>query len=314
MMLKDATNFSENSNSIIYTMNSPQTGQYAIVVPKDVDSGLSMVVDVNMKSSFDSMIGNSMSKDDLVGSIFDKYNLVKTKYSGGILVMPMLDKTSLDNAVNSGDKQKMFDEVKKIGSITSEIFRKIVESGIDKSSISQKIVMLENNDIDTKFVEWLKEQMPNFVDGVSISSLSPKEKETVNSNVNPFDGVDFFENSDSLKEEDVSKKSGGIFDDIPPVIQEQSSSDIVDNQTNDVTPPRPIEKASIDSNPFGNVSPDINSEPLPSVEPVKDEDNGTNIDKKSGGFANLLILVVILVVVTIISIEFGKFLYGMFGT
>ena len=35
MTLAGANNFSENSNSTIYTINSQQTGQYSIVMPKN---------------------------------------------------------------------------------------------------------------------------------------------------------------------------------------------------------------------------------------------------------------------------------------
>ena len=36
-------------------------------------------------------------------------------------------------------------------------------------------------------------------------------------------------------------------------------------------------------------------------------------DKKSGGFVNVAILLVVLVVVTIVSIELGKFLFSVYG-
>ena len=34
MTLEGAINFSESNNSTIYTMNSVQTGQYCVVIPK----------------------------------------------------------------------------------------------------------------------------------------------------------------------------------------------------------------------------------------------------------------------------------------
>ena len=88
-----------------------------------------------------------------------------------MLVMPMLDEAMFLNTINTGDKQKMFDEVKKIGAITSELYKKLTESGVEKNRIDQKIIMIEKKEEDVKFVNWLKEQMPNFVDGVVYSEL-----------------------------------------------------------------------------------------------------------------------------------------------
>ena len=56
MTLEGANNFSENSNSTIYTINSQQTGQYSIVMPKNTDKEISMLIDLNMKPAFDSVL------------------------------------------------------------------------------------------------------------------------------------------------------------------------------------------------------------------------------------------------------------------
>ena len=64
---------------------------------------------------------------------------------------------------------------KKIGAITSELYKKLTAAGIDKQKIDQKIIMIENKEEDTKFVNWLKEQMPNFVEGISLTE-APKEE------------------------------------------------------------------------------------------------------------------------------------------
>lgn len=192
MTLEGAINFSESNDSNIYTMNSPQTGQYCVVIPKNIDGTLSMFVDINMKSLFDSLINNTITKDQLVEKINEEYKYVRNSYSSGILVLPMLDKALLEGAIGSGDKQKMFDETKKIGGITSEIYRKLTDSGIDKSKINQKIMMIEVGEYDTKFVDWLKSQMPNFVEGVSLANLKAKCDSVSSAVVNPFADVNPF--------------------------------------------------------------------------------------------------------------------------
>lgn len=335
MTLEGANNFSENDSSIIYTMNSTKTGQYSIVMPKNIDGELMMLVDLNMKESFDALINNLSTKESLVGQINDEYKYIKNSYPGGILVFPMLDINSLTNSINSGDKQKMFDETKKIGAITSEIYNKLSEAGIDKSKINQKIIIVEKTFADNKFVTWLKEQMPNFVDGVSFeeikSKLSQGPATDPFANINPFTGEastannqtptnDIF-GSNNLKQENTEVKND-IFS--TPTVNNQpttvSNDNVNPNTVNDVFEPQPIQNTSLESTqiltlpPASELKSEPTLEPQPSVNTNSEEDDSINeIDKKSGGFANLLILLVILIGVTVASIELGKFLYNTFG-
>lgn len=221
MTLEGAINLNETNDYIIYTMNSVTTGQYGVVVPKNVSGTLNMLVDLHMKSSFDSIGIGTKTKEQLVSEISDEYSKLKAKYADGMLVMPMIDEAVFQSTVLNGDKQKMFDEVKKIGAITSELYKKLTESGIDKQKIDQKIIVVEKNGEDEKFVAWLKEQMPNFVDGILYSELSP-----VQSVVNPFvDSNDIFGPATSqavVSEEETAVTStpvsgGGIFDNVAPV-------------------------------------------------------------------------------------------------
>ena len=143
MTLEGANNFNENDISTIYTMNSVQTGQYCVVVPKNIGDKVRMLVDLNMKKSFDSLVSNTITKDTLINDINDEYSNIEKDYKGSVLVIPMLDIDEFNNSINSNDKQTIFNETKKIGSITSEIYRKLCESGVDKAKIDQKIVIVE---------------------------------------------------------------------------------------------------------------------------------------------------------------------------
>ena len=174
MTLEGAIKLSETNEYVIYTMNSVTTGQYGVVLPSGSNGTLNMLVDLHMKGSFDAVGAGSKTKDMLISEITEEYNKLKTKYLSGILVMPMIDEAVFQNTVNNADKQKMFDEVKKIGAITSELYKKLTEQGVDKQRIDQKIIIVEKPSEDEKFVNWLKEQsqMTNFVDGVLYSSFS----------------------------------------------------------------------------------------------------------------------------------------------
>jgi hypothetical protein len=326
MTLEGAINFSENDISTIYTMNSPQTGQYCVVIPKNVDGVLSMLVDVSKKSLFDSLINNVITKDELIKKINEEYKYVRDSYSSGILVLTMVDKNLFNSAVNSNDKQKLFDETKKMAGVTSEIFKMLTKSGVDKSRINQKITIIENDDNDVKFVEWLKLQQPNFVEGVNLTKLKEKSDSLNNpfASVNPFTGdTNSMLNSnpsDSIfgpvqgnVENTVSTegKSNDIFGQNLSNDEQSSANNLQqDNVSLPVMEPKPIQSVSLDndSNDGNN-----NLQSVGTGDSLVDDDS-SDIDKKSGGFANLLILLVILVVVTVVSIELGKFLYGTFGT
>mgnify|MGYP007056155241 CR=1 FL=1 len=334
MTLEGANILTENNDSTIYTMNGIQMGQYCVVIPKNTDN-IRMIVDLNMKKSFDSLANNTIDKDTLIKEITEEYNNIMSKYPSGILVLPMIDIDELTNLVNSNDKQKMFDETKKIGSITSEIYKKISDAGVDKSKIDQKIIIVEKTEIDNKFVTWLKEQMPNFVEGINFNEL--KGSSSIE-NINPFTGEateptpaptpvdDIFgptENNESTPKD--SPEQSPVVEE-PATEKEEQSNDIFttptgttpteDNQP--IAEPQPIENTKLETTQAIPVAEETTNTSVPS-EPVSPEqinnekEELNEIDKKSGGFANLIILAVILIAVTVASIELGKFLYNTFG-
>lgn len=387
MTLEGAINLSEANDYIVYTMNSVTTGQYGVVVPKNITGTLNMLVDLHMKSSFDGVGNGSKTKEQLVSEITDEYTKLKSKYVDGMLVMPMIDEVSYQAIVNNGDKQKMFDEVKKIGAITSELYKKLTEQGIDKQKIDQKIIIVEKSVEDEKFVNWLKEQsnMANFVDGFKFSELNPVQEV-----VNPF------MNNDSLfgpaplpVQQDVvapvveqpvsaSVNNGSMFENstapitpvapvadpvVPsaPVMPEPTPvmsvenvapvSESVINSTSDIgvnlfSNTVAVQNASVNSIPAQSISVQPSPAPVVEQQPVVEGPkpvesamldgtiaftpipnhpnnqgeavavaNGEVVEntKNNKGFANLLIIIVILIGVTIASIELGKYLYSVYG-
>ena len=346
MNLTGANNFSENNIYTIYTINSNQNGQYSVVIPKNMNGQTSMIVDINMKNDFDALVSNAISKESLLDKIDKEYNKIKATNPDGILVIPMTDMNSLTNAVNSNDKQKIFDETKKIGGITSELYKNLTDSGLDKSKINQKIMIIEKDEIDTKFVEWLKNQMPNFVDGLKVASDAQTIEQAPAENNDPFAGFNPFgeENNSELapaqpaevvaSQEPVTHVPEPVAEPTPvpaqptevaapqepvaePTPVPTQPTEVVAPQE-PVTPvPEPVvenetipEPTPINSVSLENTQAIPQPEPTPTPAPTA---TVNDIDKKSGGFANILILLVILAVVTIGSIELGKFLFNTFG-
>lgn len=383
MKLEGANAFSENNLFTIYTVNSMTSGEYAVVMPKEVMGTVNMLIDFHQKSFFDNLISGSKTKDDLMKVLEGEYNFIKNTYTNFMLVLPMFDENSYTSIVNSKDKQKMFDEVKKIGAITSEVYKKVTESGFNAQNIDQKIIVLEKTNEDTSFVEWLKEQMPNFVEGLKYQ----EEKKEV---VNPFMGVNPFgpapvENPTSTT---VQPSGNSIFDTpvtpqpavqpepvVTPAIEATPNNDIFG--TSAPQTPTPVQQSSHETpientnSIFGNPTPTQTtvepaqqvqstmpnigfstpteniSTPVATPQPintvdlegttafrpipgdttqVKNDNEAVKVEnapksieevqdehKTSKGIANLLILLVILVGVTIASIELGKFLYNVYG-
>ena len=383
MTLEGANAFLENENFTLYTVNSLSSGEYAVVMPKSVMGMVNVLIDFHQKGNFDALQTGSKTKEDLLNEVNSTYKIAKSTYSNFILVYPMLNEDDYVNVVRSNDKQKMFDEVKKIGAVTSEIYKKITESGMDASKIDQKIIILEKTTEDTDFVTWLKGQMPNFVEGLKIVE---EKKEEVNPfmGMNPFGPAPVQEKVVENTTPPVAPTTGSsIFDNVapstpvppvtpnpvPPVTEEVKpqtvsndifASPVANTPVNEVVPTSngqveqqvssnsifgepsvstsvsssSVNNASLNTPPTTEAPKPVNSvdlegttafRPIPgdttqvqenmqslvneakSIEEVQAEHKG------SKGIANLLILLVILVGVTIASIELGKFLYNVYG-
>ena len=387
MNLEGANIFNESNDYKIFTMNSANAGQYCVVLPKNSDSNMNMLVDLHMKDVIDGLSNGSKTKEEVIELINKEYSDVKGKFANGILVLPMLDDNALNNSIINSDKQKMFDEVKKIGAITSEVYKKLTDSGVDKNKISQQIVIVEKGENDNKFVSWLKEQMPNFVDGFSyeatkantsndifgnntvneeVKTPEVNSESVVESTPEPVVSNDLFGGNNATTE-DVSTPASATSDTTAPVENTPEpviSNDLFGNNnatTEDVsTPanatsdtvapveniPEPVASNDLSSTPVqetpssnvgiaesatpvessnNEINP-IQSKPLDGTttfSPVVDTNNEASAPAADGevvqnrgaskGFANLLILLVILVGVTFVSIELGKYLYSVYG-
>lgn len=359
MTLNGANVFFDTTDYTIYTMNSVNTGRYCVVLPKNNNGTYNMLVDLHMQNAFDSVSNGSKTKEQLVEEIKNEYMGVKTKYNDGILVLPMIDENLYANAVITNDKQKMFDKVKKIGAITSEIYKKLTDDGIDKQKIDQKIIIIIKNNDDIKFVDWLKEQMPDFVIGINLSELQANNNPFM-ANSNPFmaneqPSNDVFGpvapvNNNSVdnnifntpSQENTPEPTNPVNDVFNPTAT--TSSEVVQPQpipeqvaTETVAPVQPVVEPTNTEVNNVQVTPapsteTVNAEPAPvqatpleattTITPVQQPAGETapvetpeNIPAKKGskGFGNLLILLVVLVGVTFISIELGKFLYNTYG-
>lgn len=387
MTIDGAINFNETTDYIIYTMNSVTTGQYGVVVPKNFVGTINMLVDLHMKNSFDDVSNGRKTKEQLIEEIRGEYDKLKSKYVDGMLVMPMIDEVSFQSAVTNNDKQKMFDEVKKIGAITSELYKKMTDSGIEKQKIDQKIIIVEKDQNDENFVSWLKVQMPNFVDGIRYSELGSNSLAAGISFDNGLFGPAVGAQESSQLSNPVSASSGSIFDNpsstsfeqvvptpsvepavpIPPVepfvptveavtnavpnsnvdifgipmdvsgvnnTDTATSSNINNPSVNptleqgpiatqvntgvvsSVDAPKPVESSPLEGtttfSPISNTAVDASAN-VADIHATENGDGSVGTEIGSKGFANLAILVVILVGVTIVSIELGKFLYSVYG-
>ena len=357
MILEGANKLKEEVDYIIYATNSVAAGQYCVIVPKNPTGTLNMLIDLHHKKMFDEVSAGRQTIDNLTNKLAEEYQVLRKKYQDGLLVVPMINEEEYQSAVKNLDKQKMFDETKKIGAITSELYKKLTESGIDKQKINQKIMLIEKGTEDKEYINWLKEQMPNYVEGVS---LEPQ----VEAATNPITNGNIFGSPTAETVVEPTPKAGGIFDNspttstpepipepipatlvaeekipTPPVAnsaEEQNSSvsngnNIFAPPSNTVEPQKPVETVTTQSptpeptvqnleapKPVQNIELEGTTtfSPIPNSPQASEEnttEGGEATPKKNGGFVNLAILLAVLVVVTIVSIELGKFLFSVFG-
>ena len=375
MTLEGANNLKETNEYNIYTMNSATAGQYCVIMPNNVNDTLNMLIDLHQKQLFDEVSKGTKTKDDLIKVLTDEYLKGKEKYPNNILIVPMINNEEFSSAVATLDKQKMFDETKKIGAITSELYKKLTAAGIDKQKIDQKIIMIENKEEDTKFVNWLKEQMPNFVEGISLTE-APKEE--VQAPAEPTATPDIFglpaeepkvetpapapEPTPAAEPEPTPEVTpepqAPIFDipaapeptpapETPPVMEMPTPAETPEKEVDIFGIPADQPAAPVE-NSVQQPAPTVEATPAPAAEPAPEpvaapteeapkavqnvELEGTTTfspipepapqptetevaapAKKSNGFVNIAILLVVLVVVTIVSIELGKFLFSVYG-
>ena len=375
MTLAGVSAFLENDKFTVYPVNSAVGGQYVAVMPKNVLGNINVLLDLHQKRFFDDLQTGNESKDSLLKEINDSYDFIKNTYQDFILVYPMFVEEEYVSVVNSNDKQKLFDEVKKMGAITSEIYKKVTENGVDASRIDQKIIILEKTSEDSKFVAWLKEQMPNFVEGLKVG-VEKKDEVNPFMGMNPFGPAPVQEKVVENTTPPVAPTTGSsIFDNVapstpippvtpnpvPPITEEVKpqtvsndifASPVANTPVNEVAPTSngqvgqqsssdsifgapsasssPVNSASLNTpsaafapQPVNHVDLDGTTafRPIPgdtsvSVEEQKEMQKVEEVQKNhigSKGIANLLILLVILVGVTIASIELGKFLYNVYG-
>ncbi len=379
MILEGANKLKEDSTYTIYAINSQTAGQYCVVVPNNINETLNMLIDLHQKNIYDEVASGAKTKDDLINTLIEIYTQTKTVYPNGMLIVPMFNETEYSNAVTNLDKQKMFDETKKIGAITRELYKKITDSGVEKQKIDQKIIIIEKSETDTKYINWLKEQMPGFVEGVSLKQEekvaeltlnvsdifgTPTEPTQVENNQTPpttpveeqNQTNDFFSNPTPVETPTVEQNI--VIPTAPPITQtptinpeplqqqpenvdifgiptsQPAATPIQQAPTNEPVSPTPITPQTApvqqESQPTPVETPieapkavqDVALEgtttfsaiPNTPQQPVENQEQAEQeLPKKNGGFVNLAILLVVLVGVTIVSIELGKFLYSVYG-
>ncbi len=273
MTISGANAFLENEEFTLYTMNSISSGEYAVIVPKMVNGMVKVLIDLHEKSFFDGLKAGVKSKDDLVSLVQKASRFIKNTYADFILVYPMFNEEEYISVVHSSDKQRLFDEVKKIGAVTSEIYKKIIESGFDARSVDQKIIILEKTDEDTQFLGWLKEQMPSSVEGLKYVDENKEVSTNPFMNMNPFNNNVEAEKKEEVISNPIPNTGSSIFDNVTPSVP---VSPVVPNDSSVVGQEEKVQN-DIFAQPLPNVSTSNATVESTPVSDVKAEaSNSTN--------------------------------------
>lgn len=279
MTLEGTNVLQSGSDYSINTVSSSTAGNYCAIIPNQILEATDVLMDLHKKSLFDELSKGTKSKEEVVANIEKEYNDLKAQRPNLIIVFPMMDEEIYKNIVNSADKQKLFDLTKNMGAITNELYKKITDTGIESSKINKKIIMIEATEEDHKLVAWLKEQMPSAIDGIEYTPSSLAKE-------NPFMSGNMFATSSV-------ENTNPFISDTPQNIE-------------NVPQPTPVQNVDLEgTTTFSAIPSANNNEPNDIVE----EGHG----RKANGFVNLAALLVIVIVVTFISIEFGKYLYSIYG-
>ena len=184
-MLEGANKLLEETNYSIYTMTSEKAGQYCVIIPNNVTEPLNMLIDLHKKELFDAVANSTKTKEDLTTELKNEYEKVKLEHPSSMLIFPMVEENTYLNAVNNNDKQKMIDETGKVRAITSELYGKLQELGIEKQKIKNQIMIVENKEEDKKYISWLKEQMPDpsYVEGIPLQEEKKEETPIESTNI-----------------------------------------------------------------------------------------------------------------------------------
>lgn len=301
----DIVTLKSNFEFSIYSLNGSDICLF--VVPEKINGNQVLYLDLDNKNSYDELINGTKTKEQVVDKIEEDYNILKGTYSNAVYVVPSFDLSSLDSILSSEvvDKQAVFNSVSSIMSVTRKIESVLHSKNV---SINHTINVIEKSEGSKKFALWLSNQ--NIGRGINYENLKSKVQNVTNSSEevkvveNPFASV----RTVSEDRENTIANNESI-PNIEPTI-EQTASVVVSENISNQNVGNTIEKVQ-EPNPVNNVN--LNSPEMAIPERQQGMVKARRMKIGNKGYVNIIILMAVLVGVTFVSIQIGKFLYNIYG-
>ena len=304
----------DSNSDIVLLKSSPDFGIYSLngndiclfVVPEKINGNQVLYLDLDNKGDYDEIINGTKSKEQVVDKIEEDYKLLRGTYSNAVYVIPNFDLSNLNSVLSSEivDKQAVFNSVSSIMGITRKVESVLYSRSI---SIEHTINVVVKSDTDKKFAEWLSSQ--NIGRGIEYESLRNKEQnvitpvEDVKVTGNPFASVQpvtVVSETSNVSNEPVPNVDTTVKEAEPAVNSEIVPNQSVNNVEEKVQGPSPVNNVNLSS-------------PEMAVSEQQGMVKARRMKIGNRGYVNIIILMAVLVGVTLISIQIGKFLYDIYG-
>lgn len=182
--------FAQNADYTIYSMGNENTGIYYASIPNNLKSSLKIFVDLHKKDDFSMYkdIKDPLKRQELITKLTEVNKFINNMNKTGIYIMPNIDVTAiekLDDHSRIEEYNRMF---KMIASCTNDVSKALNSTANGKKTIEQAITIIAQTESDKHFIEWLKQQYPMYVVGITLDDLRKQyqlEQQLLNQPSNP---------------------------------------------------------------------------------------------------------------------------------
>jgi len=105
----------------------------------------------------------NLENDKISDIINNINNFIPDTYINGILVLPCIKDTVIEEAAYENDRRLYTKLFNKIHAITNDVYNKFTENNI---KLKEKIFFIKQNDNDSKFIDWLEINMNGFIESI----------------------------------------------------------------------------------------------------------------------------------------------------
>lgn len=158
--------FAKENGYSIYQYDSEYLGVYFLCIPDNQVDNYELFIGFPKKDL------KELPKDEVIEEIKGINDMVYSLNNNAIYALPSIDVTELEEAALENDNKRSYNQLfRKVQSMTVDINKKISSINNHEQSINQVITIIKQTESDSKFIQWLEMNMPNFIHGITLSEL-----------------------------------------------------------------------------------------------------------------------------------------------